>query len=115
MRAFQDCRRALFREFGIGPGPAVHRALRTALDDAVSAHVLVEDGSTYSFRHPLYQHLARNSIPAPARRSMHARIAEAILAGSGPTAGYLMGEHIIKDERLYRQAIERNEVQVQPV
>ena len=37
----------------------------------------------------------------------HSAIAEAILAGSGPTAGYLMGEHIIKDERLYRQAIER--------
>ena len=45
----------------------------------------------------------------------HSAIAEAILAGSGPTAGYLMGEHIIKDERLYRQAIERNDAQVQPV
>ena len=45
----------------------------------------------------------------------HSAIAEAILAGSGPTAGYLMGEHIIKDERLYRQAIERSEAQVQPV
>lgn len=45
----------------------------------------------------------------------HSAIAEAILAGSGPTAGYLMGEHIIKDERLYRQAIERSEDQVQPV
>ena len=44
----------------------------------------------------------------------HSAIAEAILAGSGPTAGYLMGEHIIKDERLYRQAIERSEAQVQP-
>ncbi len=45
----------------------------------------------------------------------HSAIAEAILAGSGPTAGYLMGEHIIKDERLYRQAIERSDAQVQPV
>ena len=44
----------------------------------------------------------------------HSAIAEAILAGSGPTAGYLMGEHIIKDERLYRQAIEHSEAQVQP-
>ena len=43
----------------------------------------------------------------------HSAIAEAILAGSGPTAGYLMGEHIIKDERLYRQAIERSDAQVQ--
>ena len=45
----------------------------------------------------------------------HSAIAEAILAGSGPTAGYLMGEHIIKDERLYRQAIERADAEVQPV
>jgi DNA-binding GntR family transcriptional regulator len=37
----------------------------------------------------------------------HSAIAEAILAGSGPTAGSLMGEHIIKDERLYREAIQR--------
>jgi len=43
----------------------------------------------------------------------HSAIAEAILAGSGPTAGYLMGEHIIKDERLYRQAIKRSDAQVQ--
>ncbi len=43
----------------------------------------------------------------------HSAIAEAILAGSGPTAGYLMGEHIIKDERLYRQAIEHSDAQVQ--
>ena len=45
----------------------------------------------------------------------HSAIAEAILAGSGPTAGYLMGEHIIKDERLYRQALERSDALVQPV
>jgi DNA-binding SARP family transcriptional activator len=37
MRAFQDCRRALFREFGIGPGPATRQALRTAVDDPVLA------------------------------------------------------------------------------
>jgi len=43
MRAFQDCRRALFREFGIGPGPAVHRALRTALDDAVLDGTAADD------------------------------------------------------------------------
>ena len=40
----------------------------------------------------------------------HLAIAEAILAGSGPTAGHLMGEHIIKDERLYREATERTAV-----
>ena len=33
MRAFQDCQRALVREFGVSPGPATHRALRAALDD----------------------------------------------------------------------------------
>jgi DNA-binding GntR family transcriptional regulator len=47
--------------------------------------------------------------------SDHSAIAEAILAGSGPTAGYLMGEHIIKDEHVYRRAIERTNAQVQPV
>jgi len=44
----------------------------------------------------------------------HSAIAEAILSGSGPTAGYLMGEHIIKDERLYYQAIQHAAAQVQP-
>ncbi len=39
----------------------------------------------------------------------HTAIAEAILAGSGATAGYLMGEHIVSDERLYRQAIQSAE------
>ena len=33
VRAFQDCRRALIREFGVNPGPATHRALQAALDD----------------------------------------------------------------------------------
>jgi DNA-binding SARP family transcriptional activator len=33
MRAFHDCRRALFREFGIGPGPSTQRALQAAVDD----------------------------------------------------------------------------------
>ena len=37
----------------------------------------------------------------------HSAIAEAILAGSGSTAGRLMGEHIVKDERLYLEAVER--------
>lgn len=38
----------------------------------------------------------------------HAAIAEAILAGSGSAAGRLMGEHIVKDEQLYRDAVERS-------
>lgn len=40
--------------------------------------------------------------------SDHSAIAEAILAGSPAAATYLMSEHIIKDELLYRQAIERS-------
>jgi DNA-binding SARP family transcriptional activator len=32
IRAFQDCQRALVREFGISPGSATHRALHAALD-----------------------------------------------------------------------------------
>jgi DNA-binding SARP family transcriptional activator len=37
IRAFQDCQRALLREFGVSPSPATHRALRAALDDTGAA------------------------------------------------------------------------------
>jgi DNA-binding FadR family transcriptional regulator len=37
----------------------------------------------------------------------HAAIAAAILNNSPIQAGYLMDEHIVKDERIYRQKLDR--------
>ena len=39
----------------------------------------------------------------------HSAVANAILSGSSVQAGYLMDEHIRKDEELYRHKIEQNQ------
>jgi tetratricopeptide (TPR) repeat protein len=62
-----------------GMEPAVLRRART---EAIEQGVLVEDGASILFAHPLYAHVARAETPAPMRRVIHAHIASVLLARS---------------------------------
>jgi class 3 adenylate cyclase len=50
-------------------------ALDGAVREAVEAGVLVDDGATIVFSHPLYGHTAYTQASVPARRALHARAA----------------------------------------
>jgi class 3 adenylate cyclase len=54
-------------------------ALRVARNEAVEQGVLVEDGVTLAFAHPLYAHIAYTQTTIPARRAIHARAATTLL------------------------------------
>lgn len=56
----------------------------TALDDAVSADILVADGAGYRMRHELLREAVYSAIPAGERRRLHRRIAESLAEAKHP-------------------------------
>ena len=50
------------------------------LDEAVSAHVLREEGDGYAFTHPLIAETLYRALSTNRRRRLHARVAEALEA-----------------------------------
>ncbi|MBI1885646.1 MAG: AAA family ATPase [Chloroflexi bacterium] len=55
-------------------------SLLDLLDEALSAHVVREQGDGYVFAHPLIQETLYQGLSAPRRRQLHRRVAEALEA-----------------------------------
>ena len=72
--------------------------LDAAIDDAVRAGVLTEDGDGVRFTHPLFAHSVVERMTASARRELHARIAVVLLAdapGGEPAEVRALAHHLI--------------------
>ena len=63
-------------------------ALMSALEEAVRADLLVEDGERLRFRHDLLREATRQSLPQSLRRAMEREVGVVILkTGRGPCGG----------------------------
>lgn len=69
-----DCTFALLRK----ATPLSEDALLDALDLALAAHVIDEQGDGYVFAHPIYRETLYDRLPRPRRARLHAALATAI-------------------------------------
>jgi class 3 adenylate cyclase len=67
-----------------------------AVSEAIAAGVLVEDGATLAFRHPIYEHTAYDRAPTAVRRELH-REAAAILLDPRAIAHHLVAADAVTD------------------
>jgi class 3 adenylate cyclase len=68
-----------------------------ALDETIDAGVLVDDGTTVAFSHPIYAHTVYDRAPASARQDLH-REAAAILLDPRAVAHHLVAGDAINDQ-----------------
>ncbi len=69
------------------------RALDDRIDEAVASGIIGRDGDRLVFTHPLYRHACYTSVATLMRKSVHLRIADALVAGSAELDGF--GESIV--------------------
>lgn len=58
--------------------------LVSSLEEALEANVVVDDGTELAFRHPILRHVLYESIPPPARSTLHRHTAEVLANGGSP-------------------------------
>ena len=80
-----DAARAVLTAAVLGPDAERRRVLTmsgaddSAIDEAIEAGVLVEDGTRVAFRHPVYAHTVYDRAPATVRRDLHREVASILL------------------------------------